>query len=110
MLKPKNLNSFKLILILSSILFQSLISFGQTPQYSMSSGSVSNSIPLRSASNNQRDGVYYPSDFASPPAGLITTVYLNVSSSVTSSFSDFLIKMVGLVRHPTVPEGSVLTT
>lgn len=83
-------------LILLTLLMISIhIGYAQTPQFSLSGGLSSNTIPLMSATNRVQ-WVYYRSDFAGLPTGsqLISKIYLRSGTNIgTATYTNLTIRM-----------------
>ena len=86
------------------------------PQYTYDPGSgyIGNNIPFKSTSSNRRQNMYFPSDFNSPSAGLITKIYFKGSTSVSSTYTNVIVYMgtstaSGLTAGPFVTAGMVQT-
>ncbi len=83
-------------LILLTLLMLSIhIGYAQTPQFSLSGGTSSNTIPLMS-STNRVQWVYYRTDFAGLPTGsqLITKIYLRSGTNMASAtYTNLTIRM-----------------
>jgi hypothetical protein len=56
-------------------------------------GPIGNTIPLGSAASNRRSWIYTPQDFQNSQPGLITRIYILVSGTPNSTFSNFSIRM-----------------
>ena len=86
------MNRFILLLLL--VLFSNTIN-AQTPQFSLSGGTSSNTIPLMSTTNRVQ-WVYYRTDFAGLPTGsqLISKIYLRSGTNMGSAtFTNLTIRM-----------------
>lgn len=86
------MNRFVLLLLL--VLFANTTN-AQTPQFFLSGGTSSNTIPLMSATNRVQ-WVYYRSDFAGLPTGsqLISKIYLRSGTNIGSAtYTNLTIRM-----------------
>lgn len=85
-----------LFIITSFLLFHTLSSYGQTPQYTYGDNSGSNVFPLNTSSSNKEQYFYIMSEFSpTVPPGLIDKIYLRRSSSSSnnSTYTDFTVKI-----------------
>jgi hypothetical protein len=85
---------------------------GQGPQYYYTGTSTTaNTIPFATAATgtNKRQWIYYASNFAGAPAGMITKIYIKASAMVNPSFSGFLIRM-GNTTLSTFPSTTFIAT
>ena len=79
------------ILVISLILLFVPEILGQ--QYTLTGGSIGNSIPFANSSNNRREWIFYPSNFSTAPSGYITKIYIMANTSVSSTFTNFTLRM-----------------
>ncbi|HOI01139.1 MAG TPA: hypothetical protein PLE85_11455, partial [Bacteroidales bacterium] len=63
------------------------------PQYALLHSSTSNNVFPFNSTTNQRQWVYYPSDFPGAPSGFITTIYIRASAVVSPNFTNLTIMM-----------------
>lgn len=101
------MNRFVLLLLL--VLFANTTN-AQTPQFSLSGGASSNTIPLMSTTNRVQ-WVYYRSDFAGLPTGsqLISKIYLRSGTNMgTATFTNLTIRM-GHTTLSTFSNGAFVT-
>ncbi len=82
----------------------------QAPQYSLVNASpITNTIPFNSATSNQREWIFYPSDFPGAPSGLISTIYIKASAVVSPSFTNLTV-MAGPTTLSTFTAGPWITS
>lgn len=99
----------RFVLLLLFVLFANTTN-AQTPQFSLSGGTSSNTIPLMSATNRVQ-WVYYRSDFAGLPTGsqLISKIYLRSGTNMgTATFTNLTIRM-GHTTLSTFSNGAFVT-
>ncbi|HTM66680.1 MAG TPA: hypothetical protein VL093_10190, partial [Flavipsychrobacter sp.] len=87
--------TIKSVCFLLLFLLSASLVYAQTPQYSLTTGSINNSFPFNTSSSNKVQWVYYPSDFATAPSGNITDVFFKVGSTPIGNptFTNLTIKM-----------------
>lgn len=99
----------RFVLLLLFVLFANTTN-AQTPQFSLSGGTSSNTIPLMSTTNRVQ-WVYYRSDFAGLPTGsqLISKIYLRSGTNMgTATFTNLTIRM-GHTTLSTFSNGAFVT-
>jgi hypothetical protein len=106
-------STFRKVLTAATIVVCVGMSGWSQPQYStnfLTTVSPS-SIPFNSTTNNRVQWVFYPSDFATAPAGSITKIYFKRQPSmlpVISSYTNLTIKM-GETSLSAIPPGPWIT-
>lgn len=101
------MNRFVLLLLL--VLFANTTN-AQTPQFSLSGGTSSNTIPLMSTTNRVQ-WVYYRTDFAGLPTGsqLISKIYLRSGTTMASATYTNLTIRMGHTTLSTFSSGAFVT-
>lgn len=81
----------KTTLLLLSI-FASAQIYAQQYSYAGTS-QIGNAFPFSNTTNNFRQAIFKPENFATMPSGTITAIYLQASTSVTPNITDLTVKM-----------------
>src|SRR5688572_14516830 len=82
-------------LLLLLVLFVSLCSNAQTPQYFVGTNVGSNAVPLGGGAwlNNRSQLLYLAGEFGAAPAGLITTIYVRPANTVSATYTNIRVDM-----------------
>lgn len=95
---------------LLTLLLVLLAHIAQAQTYSLTGGTSANSWPFAASvgGSNKVQWLYYPSNFPTAPAGMITKIYFRTNSTGTYNITDLTLK-IGYTTNTTFTSGTYLT-